>query len=123
MIFLQQRKSPEKTWLNCFINEVLRPLRFFRLGPYSHGEKQLTDLNRVLNYAKKKVKLDDIGDPEFKEHYYSIMQSDVQRKQKYTNLGYISASIELNMNFCRRLNFIQYLKDVPAVKNIEVWFV
>lgn len=113
-------KSPEKTLFNCILNEALTPLRYFRLGDFKQGERQLRDINMNLEYAKKKVKLTDLGDLGFIEQFNFIMQSDVQKKQRYTNLGYLSAKIELNLNFVRRLKLIQYYKDVPKVLSVPV---
>lgn len=118
--FTIQRKSPEKTLFNCFVNEVLGPIRFFKVGPYKFGNKQLTDIDLNMKYASKKVKLTDYGDNEFKAHFKAIIESDVQKKQRYTNLGYIAAKIELSLNFVRRLRLIQYYKDVPKVLSVPV---
>lgn len=95
-------------------------MRFLRLGPYKLGNRQMTDLDVNVRYARRKVKLDDIGDTEFINHFKMIVESDVQKKQKYTNLGYISAKIELSLNFVRRLRLIQYYKNVPRVLSIPV---
>ncbi|CAM9918894.1 unnamed protein product [Ectocarpus fasciculatus] len=80
----------------------------------------MTDLDLNVKYARRKVKLDDIGDTEFLDHFKVIVDSDVQKKQKYTNLGFISAKIELSLNFVRRLRLIQYFKDVPRVLSVPV---
>ncbi len=102
------------------MNEALTPLRLLKLGPYKHGEKQLRDLQLNLNQAMKKVKLNDFGDMEFVDHFNFIMNSPIQKAQVFTNIGYVAATIELSMNFVRRLTFTQYLKDVPSVKKIEL---
>jgi hypothetical protein len=120
LFFIIQLKSPEKTFLNCLINEALTPMRYFRIGEFKRGERQLRDINAILDYAKRKGKLTDLGDLDFIDQYNILMHSEVQEQQRYTNLGYLSATIELNMNFVRRLKLIQYYKDVPKVLSVPV---
>jgi hypothetical protein len=99
---------------------MLGPIRLLQLGPYKFGNKQMTDIDLNIRYATRKTKLTDIGDGEFIQQFKAIIESDVQKKQKYTNLGFISAKIELSLNFVRRLRIIQYFKDVPKVLSIPV---
>jgi hypothetical protein len=120
VIVRRKIKSPEKTLFNCVLNELLAPVRHFKLGPYKFGDKQMTDIDLNIKYAKRKVKLDDLGDNEFVEQFKTIIHSKVQEKQRYTNLGYISGKIELSLNFVRRLRLIKYYKDVPRVLSVPV---
>lgn len=102
------------------MNVALTPLRILKLGPFKGGEKQVRDIQASLKYAMKKTNLSDFGGSEFVAAYSKMMNSATQKKQKYTNLGYISAKIELGMTWVRRLKFVQYLKEVPEVKQIPV---
>jgi len=113
-------KCKNKTLKNCAINVALTPLRVFKLGPFSRGESMMRDIHCSLKYATKKTKLSDFGGTQFIESYSKIMNSPEQLKERYSNLGYISAKIELGMGWVRRLKLIQYLKDSPEIRNVPV---
>jgi hypothetical protein len=123
IILLIERKGryPEKSYKNVAINLALYPLRLLKIGPFKGGA--LT-FDNALIYAEKKTGLTDFGEKEtnskFAEIYRTTLDLPTQKKQNYTNLGYISARIELNMTMVRRLRFVQYLKDVPSVTKINV---
>jgi len=114
-----QRKSeyPEKSLLNNGLNLALGPIRSMNLGPYKDGE--LT-MDKALVYAKKKTKLTDFGGMDFADTYKVIMDTATHRAQHYTNLGYVSARIELNMTFVRRLKMVEFLKNAPRVLDVPV---
>lgn len=79
------------------------------------------DIQHSLKYAIKKTGLNDFGDDRtFIESYTKIMNSDVQKAEKYTNLGYIASKIELGMGWVRRLKLIDYIKRNPDVLNVPV---
>ena len=113
----RKRRYPEKSWLNNAINLLLSPARALKLGPYKNGA--LT-LKNALKYAVHKTKLSDFGGMEFAEAYEAIASTSTQQRQHYTNLGYISGRIELNMTMVRRLKFVEYLRQVPAVSKVPV---
>ena len=113
-------RGHHKSFKNCAINVALGPLRFFKLGPYTYGDKMVTDLDASMKYAMKKTKLDDFGGSEFIDNYKLIMNSEQQKKEVYTNLGYISAKIELSMGWVRRLKLVDYVKRHPDVTNVPV---
>ena len=94
-------------------------MRAMKLGPYKSGD--LT-FDGAVKYATKKTGYSDFGDDEFNfaKTYKTVLSNPIQSIQQYTNLGYISARIELNMTMVRRLRFIQYLKDVPEVQHVRV---
>jgi hypothetical protein len=112
----RKRRSPEKSYWNHIINLAVGPIRFLGIGPFA---RELT-LANAFKHATKKTGLTDFGDTSFTEVYSAVTDSELQINQKYTNLGFISARIELNQTFVRRLKFIQYLKDVPRVLNVAV---
>jgi len=118
VVLRRKFKCPEKTFFNCFVNEILTPLRILRVGPFKNGDRQFTDIDLNIKYARKKVNLEDLGDEGFIQNFKAIIHSSTQEKQVYTNLGYVSARIELSLNFVRRLKLIQYYKDVPRVLSI-----
>lgn len=113
------QRNPEKTFLYCLVCECLTPLRMFRIYPFSDGE--LT-LDKCLQVAIKKAKCSDFGDPtmQFVENYKCILNSEEHRQQSFTNLGYISARIEVVMTFARRLKFVEYMKANPQVEKVPV---
>jgi hypothetical protein len=113
------RKYPEKSFKNNAISILLNPLRVFKLGPYKHGTLNLEGL---IKSSMKKAKLTDFGDitMQFAKNYKLIMDSAVHKSQVFSNIGYISAELEMKMSWVRRLKFVQYLKDTPAVLDVPV---
>lgn len=73
-----------------------------------------------MRHAVKKTKLKDFGDLGFADCYSRLHNSSVHRLEKYSNLGFISARMELNMTMSRRLRLIEYLKVYPDVLNTPV---
>lgn len=118
-VIKRKLRSPEKSWKNSIINVALTPLRIFKIGPYAHGK---ISLEGSMKAAIKKTKLNDFGGKgaDFVEMYNKIMNSPSFKKQKFHNLGYISANIEISMTLARRLTFVDYLKRNPGVLDIPV---
>lgn len=116
ILFDKKRRSPEKSYYNHFINLILTPARLMRLGPY----KKDLSLDNAFKYATRKTGLTDFGDEGFSEAYRYVLSSPKQKEQQYTNVGFVSARIELNMTFVRRLKMIEYLKQVPRVMSVKV---
>mmetsp|Transcript_4650 Transcript_4650/g.4682 ORF Transcript_4650/g.4682 Transcript_4650/m.4682 type:complete len:474 (+) Transcript_4650:185-1606(+) len=119
-VIRKYRRSFHKTLKNCAIDVALTPLRWFKIGPYSRGEKMIRDINESLTYATKKSGLSDFGGTGFIDAYNKIMKSEVQLNEKYTNLGYIAAKIELGMGWVRRLKLVDYIKKNPDVLQVPV---
>ena len=119
MVIERRARYPEKSYKNVALNMALWPARVLKLGPFKGGE--LT-FDNAIKYALRKTGYTDFGDDNmtFAKTYRGIEETLTQKKQRYTNIGYISARIELNMTMVRRLKFIQYLKDVPQVEKINV---
>jgi hypothetical protein len=80
----------------------------------------IRDIQHSLNYAMKKTKLNDFGDTKFIDSYSKIMSCEVQKAEKYTNLGYIASKIELGMGWVRRLKLINYFKENPDVASVPI---
>lgn len=114
-----RRKSrhPEKTLFNCFANNALAPFRFFRIGPFKQGK---IGIEAAMKHAVKKTKLKDFGDLGFADCYSKVHNSSVHRVEKYSNIGFVSARMELNMTMSRRLRLIEYLKRFPKVLETPV---
>lgn len=118
LTYKRYARGNHKTLKNCAINVALGPLRYFRVGPYAYGDRMVTDIDISMKYAMKKTKLTDFGGTQFAEAYKRIMNSPEQQREVYSNLGYISAKIELSMGWVRRLKVVDYMqrhKDVAAV--------
>jgi hypothetical protein len=119
MVIERKSRYTEKSYKNIAANMALYPARLFRLGPFKGGE---ITLDNAIKYAKRKTGYSDFGDKDetFAKTYRAIENTPTQVAQRYTNIGYVSARIELNMTIVRRLKMVQYLKDVPRIKNINV---
>lgn len=68
----------------------------------------------------EKTGLTDFGGTKFIDNYTVITSGAALRRLRYHNLGYIMAQLELNITMIRRLKLVQYLKDAPDVRNINV---
>lgn len=119
-VLLRKGRYPEKSFLNNAVNLLLWPARLLGLGPFKNGELSMKNALRYAVRKLEKQKLTDFGSLAFAEAYNAILSTPTQRQQRYTNLGYISGRIELNMTMVRRLKFIEYLKKVPAVARVPV---
>lgn len=110
-------KYTEKNIVNALIEVGLTPLRMFRLGPFKGGE---FDLDKSLRRAMKKAKLSDFGGTEFVTAYRAIMNNKDYKSQRFTNIGYLGADIELIITWVRRLKMIEYFKQTPEVLQVPV---
>jgi hypothetical protein len=111
-----QRNNPEKRLVWCMLHAILEPVRALKLGPYG---SEIT-VENAMRQAVKKTKLTDFGDLAFAENYSVVINSKQQQNLVYNNLGYISASEELNLMMIRRLEFVNFCKVYPAFLNIPV---
>lgn len=117
LAYLRKLRFPEKSYRACLLNISLTPLRYFRIGDFKHGT---ITLEKAMKYAVKKTKLTDFGGSDFIANYQTVIDCPAHKKLQLTNIGYIMYRIEMNMTMVRRLKFIQYLKDVPEVKEIPI---
>ena len=118
LAWIRHVQNPEKSLKNCIISVLLTPIRAFKVGPFRDGE---ISLNKACAYATKKTKLTDFGpDLTFLRTYQLVLESDIHKALKFSNLGFISARIEMNMTMVRRLKFIDYLKHNPSVLEVPV---
>ena len=117
LLLLRKKRYPEKSWLNNAVNLMLNPIRWLKLGPYRNGDLSMAN---ALKYAQKKTKLKEWDCLEFAHAYQAILDTETQKQQRYTNLGYIAGRIELNMTMVRRLKFVEYYKNVLAVREVPV---
>lgn len=121
LFFVLHRKmrSPEKSLKHCALNVALTPLKLFKIGPFKQGK---ISLESAMKEAVRKSKLTDFGvnSADLVQTYNTIMESKSFKNQRFHNLGYISAQIEINMTLARRLTFRQYLKENPKVETVPV---
>ena len=68
----------------------------------------------------RKTKLKDFGGLEFAEGYRRIANTKSHRSQILSNLGHISAKMELNLTMVRRLRLVDYFKKNPEVLKTPV---
>lgn len=117
-VLISRWSNPEKSLYWCFLNAALTPLRMLRLGPYREGSA--VTIESAMKYAMKNTKLTDFGDVTFVSSYNSMLQTDVHKSLRLTNLGYVMYRLELNMSMCRRARLIEYLKRFPEVLRIPL---
>jgi len=110
-------KYGEKNFVNAMIEVGLTPLRYFKLGPYKYGE---FDMDVSLKRAMKKAKLTDFGGTDFINAYRTIMNNKDYKSQRFTNIGFLGADIELIITWVRRLKLVEYLKQTPEVLKVPV---
>lgn len=118
-IVRRRLRYPEKSFKHSAINVLLTPLRHFKVKPFETGE--LT-LENMLKWAMRRAKCTDFGDDNmnFVRNYNAIMESPLQQTQVYTNIGYISAKMEMTMTFARRLKLVEYFKNHPDIDTISI---
>ena len=68
----------------------------------------------------KKTKLKDLGSSDFAEAYRRLSDTPTHRAQVFSNLGYISARMEMNLSVARRIRLVEYFKMFPKVLEIPV---
>ena len=118
IILNRWRKYPEKSLYYNVLSVLLNPLRVFKLSKYKQGN--LT-IDSSFKYAMKKTGLDDFGKESTTFTSYSaVMNQGSQKSLIFSNLGYLSAQIELNMTFVRKLKTVEWLKLFPQVLNVPV---
>lgn len=108
---------PEKSYLYCFLNAILGPLRFLKLGPYSVGPD---DLDSFMKRASKMTKLTDFGGTEFIHSYKLLLDTAFQKSMVYSNLGYIAAQLDVIFVLVARLRKTKYIKENPEILNVPV---
>ena len=117
-VYLRYLNDPKKSLLYHFADLLLTPLRFLRLWKYKQGR---LSLDNSIKYAQKKTKLHDFGEGStMYENYSKIWNMPEQQNQVPSNLGYLSAQVELNMTFVRKLRTVQWFKDVPEYAQTPV---
>jgi hypothetical protein len=106
----EKLKYPEKTNLICFINVVLGPLRALNLWIYRDGTPTM---EKAMKRAMESTKLTDFDDTTFVENYAFVTNTEFFKRLKLTNLGYMVAQKELQINLKKRLFFTDYCKKNP----------
>ncbi len=117
-VYLRYLNNPAKSIKYHFADLILTPVRYFRLWKYKQGE---ISLENAIKYAQKKTKLHDFGEGSTMFEYYSKVWNLTEQKCLiHSNLGYLSAQVELNMTFVRKLRTVQWFKDVPEYAQTPV---
>lgn len=114
----RKRDNPKTSYLMGILNMALTPVSFLRLGPFKNGHR--IDLESIMIEATKTTGLSDFGDLEFLGYYKKLAENNFYRSLQFSNLGNIVAQQEFLLVMKRKLKLIQFLKDVPSVKEIPV---
>lgn len=77
-------------------------------------------IDNAIKYALKKTKLQDLGSSEFVKAYRRLSDTPIHQAQEFSNLGYISARMEMNLSVARRLRLVEFFKKFPKVLEIPV---
>ena len=117
LIIKRKINYPEKSYLYCFLNAILAPLRLLKLGPYSISAN---DLDAFMKRATKMTKLTDFGGTEFVYSYKLLLDTDYHKSLVYSNLGYIAAQLDVIFVLVARLRKTQYIKENPGILNVPV---
>lgn len=115
-IAVRKINNPEKNLSYLALSSALTPLRALKQGPFKYP----VTLETSMKYAVRKTKLSDFGDTKFAANYKMVMESATQKKNSYSNLGYLTAQTELKMTMVRRLKLVQYLKEVPEIEKVPL---
>jgi hypothetical protein len=114
---IRKRKYPEKSLKNAIVSVVLTPVRALRLGPF---KQKKIDIDGACKHAMKKTGLKDFGNSAFISAYNSIINTKVHQSLQFSNLGFISARIEMNQTMVRRLMFLNYIQENPDVLKVPL---
>jgi len=116
------------------------PLRILQLGPYKNvtllqhfiwnfpclcrnifvfPQGEIT-IDNAIKYALKKTKLQDLGSADFAKAYRRLTDTPIHKDQEFSNLGYISARMEMNLSVARRIRLVEFFKKFPNVLEIPV---
>lgn len=119
-IFERARIDDEKSYFAALINVVLFPIRKCRLGVFGNGDKICFE--KLMEAAMKRTQLRDFGDNllGFVDAHKTISDLDFYKALKFSNIGFLTASSELSQTLVRRLNFIQCLKENPAISHVRI---
>merc|ERR1712166_598633 len=77
------------------------------------GEKE-------MEKAMKTTGLNDFGDLQFVQNYKYVTDTEFFKKLKLTNIGYVVAQKEMQVNLTKRLKIINYMKKNPQVNEIPI---
>lgn len=118
--WIQKRKraNPKSSYIMGILNIMLSPLRHFGISPFN-GE-DCVDIKRIMKDCARNSRLTDFGDLSFVDDYRAITEFPLYKSLRFSNLGIIMATMELEMVAQRRLMLTQYLKDVPEVLSVPV---
>eukprot|EP01031_Cornospumella_fuschlensis_P035116 gene35116-42532_t len=117
LVLRYKARHPNKSFTVACYNVLATPLRVLGLGIYEGGE---VSPERAMAEAKKLVQLEDFGSLSFVERYKAAEAAMKKEGARYSNLGFIIASIELRDSCVRRLLMVDYLRSYPAVQRVKL---
>ncbi|RYG64805.1 hypothetical protein EON64_13245, partial [archaeon] len=117
LVLRYKARHPNKSYTVAGYNVLATPLRVFGLGIYEGRE---VSPERAMAEARKLTQLQDFGSLGFVQRYKAVDRAMKLEGARYSNLGFILASIELRDICVRRLQLIDYLRHHPAVERVPV---
>jgi hypothetical protein len=117
LVHRHKQKYPEKSYVIALLNTIFIPLRLLHLGPFSMGK---VTLEKSMEIAMKDSGLTDFGDLSFVESYKKMSELPVFKTLKLSNLGFMMAAGEFQMNLRRRLELVNFLKKHPEVEKVPI---
>jgi hypothetical protein len=117
LVVKHKKKNPEKSYVIALLNTLFIPMRALNLGPFAMGK---VTLEKSMEVAMKETGLKDFGDLSFVDSYKKISTLPFFKRLHFTNLGYVMAASEFQMNLRRRLMMVNYLKKHPEILNIPI---
>jgi hypothetical protein len=112
-----KKKYPEKSYVIALLNTVLTPFRILKIGPFKDG---MITIEQAMQIASKETGLTDFGDLDFVTTYKKISTTAYFKSLSYTNLGFIMANMEWNINLKRRLKLVNFIKAHPEIRQIPL---
>lgn len=116
-VLQHKSKYPEKSYVIAFMNTVLTPLRWLRIGPFKNGDPNMVTMMKVMS---DELKLFDYGDMSFVTAYKAISDMPKFKEERMTNIGVMMATAEYRIMLQRRLKLIQFLKSNPSIESIPI---
>jgi hypothetical protein len=116
-VFYRKWRNPEKTLWNSFLNIALNPFKNFKSGPFKND---LTPEIALLE-AEKETGLADNGESEnVVALYQKLLNAEVQRSLRFSNIGFLICQGELKDTMKRRLQVLHFIKQCPEILLIPV---
>lgn len=118
--FIKEKlRNPEKTWLVAVLNVVATPLRWLHIPPF---DPNLLELDKAMQQGMKAIGLYNFEDTNVNmvDMYQRFKDTAFYKSLDFTNVGIMLSYMEVTVSIQRKLELVQYLKDVPQVLQVPV---